>query len=555
MKQIISLLFLVLINSYLFSQNDEVINKAINDGNCEILYNFIQDTTGKDQKLVTNANQTLRKYTGTDSSTSKYRNNKMDPRIRNVGKELMDNVFISPEKYLPDVVIKLTTGISDQFSKTKVLHDWICDNIAYDTNMVFVIRRITNQDYISVLKKKKAVCSGYTNLFNQMCKLAGIESIGINGYSKGFGYTGTLGSNTDHDWNAVKINNKWYLIDVTWDAGHVDYKTFIKNYSTDYLFLDSRPFLYSHLPAENKFQFYAPIITKTQFVEEPYIAGVFFKYGLELKTDLPHYNNNIHGAFSFDIVLRNSNVNISNELRTKQQQNVEGASWTIRKDSVVTFVYDIPNDHEYKGHVFARIKNEKRIQEKIDINTYEQKIIPSLDNLLQNKKITDKEKELFLNSYYKVVENQSYYFMEDQFDTIRNNAVIKIHPLIGLSLETYENVIDFILKPETGYNGFKNEYNKRFPDTYVSYNEALNTSLISPINGELKKGIEEKFVIESKDFTRFAIIIDGKFNFFEKNTNGVFELTLNIPDGINEIQIFGTKNNSNYTGLLRFGVK
>jgi hypothetical protein len=555
MKQIISFVLLVLINSYLFSQNDELINKAINDGNCEILYNFIQDTTGKDQKLVTNSNQTLKKYTSIDTSTSKYRSNKMDPKIRNVSKELIDNVFISPEKYLSEVVIKLTTGISDQFSKTKVLHDWICDNIAYDTNMVFVIKRITNQDYISVLKKKKAVCSGYTNLFNQMCKLAEIESIGINGYSKGFGYTGSLGSNTDHDWNAVRINNKWYLIDVTWDAGHVDYKTFIKNYSTDYLFLDSRPFLYSHLPAENKFQFYAPIITKTQFIEEPYIAGVFFKYGLELKTDLPHYSNNINEAFTFDIVLKNSNVNISNKLRTQYQQNVEGASWTIRKNSIVTFVYDIPNGQEYKGHIFARIRDEKRIQEKIDSNFYEQKIIPSLDSLLQNKKITEKEKELFLNSYYKVAENQCYYFLEDQFDSIRNNAVIKIHPLIELSLETYENVIDFILKPESGYNGFKDKYNKRFPDTYAAYNEALNTSLISPINGELIKGTEETFVIESKDFTRFAIVIDNKFNFFEKNTNGAFELILNIPTEINEIQIFGTKNNSNYIGLLKFGVK
>jgi hypothetical protein len=555
MKKIIFFVCLTLLNFYLFSQNDETINKAINDGNCEILYNFVQDKTGKNQTLITNANQTLNKYIGTDSSTSKYRNNKMDSKIRNVGKELMDNVFINPEKYLPDVVIKLTTGISDQFSKTKVLHDWICDNIAYDTDMAFIIMRITNQDYISVLNKKRAVCSGYANLFNQMCKIAGIEAIGINGYSKGFGYTGTLGSNTDHEWNAVKINNKWYLIDVTWDAGHVDYKTFIKNYSTNYLFLESRPFLYSHLPAENKFQFYAPIITKTQFVEEPYIAGTFFKYSLELKTDLPHYNNNINGAFSFDIILKNSNVNISNELRTKQQQDVNGASWTIRKGSIVTFVYDIPNGQEYKGHIFARIKSEKRIQEKIDSNTYEQKIIPSLDNLLINKKITEKEKDLFLNSYYKVAENQSYYFLEDQFDTIRNNAVIKIHPLIELSLESYESVIDFLLKPETGYNGFKNLFNKRFPDTYVSYNEALNTSLISPINGELKEGTEETFVIESKDFTRFAIIIDSQFYFFEKTSSGAFELTFNIPAGINEIQIFGTKNNKNYTGLLRFGIK
>jgi len=487
------------------------------------------------------------------NTTSRYRTNRMDPKVRNVGKELMENVFVNPQQYLPDVVTKLTAGVSDRFSRAKVLHDWICDNIAYDTDMYFN-GWIVNQDYVSVLKKKKAVCSGYVNLFNEMCRLAGIESIGISGFSKGFGYSGTLGSRPDHDWNAVKINNKWYLIDVTWNAGHVDYKTFIKSYSTDYLFLDSRPFLYSHLPMENQYQFYAPVVTKAQFVEEPYIPGVFFRYGLELKKNLPHYNNAIDEAFSFDIEIKNSNVSVSNELRTERQQDVDGAAWIIRKGSVVTFIYDIPDAREYVGHVFARMKNEKRIQKKIGINSFEQRIIPSLDLLLQNKKITEREKDYFINSYYKIAENQSYYFLEDQFDTSRNNAVIKIHPLLGLSLESYENILGFNIRAQTGYKGFRAVYNKRFPDTYREYNEALNTSLISPINGELKAEAEETFIIESKDFTRFAIVVDGQFNFLEKNKDGAFELTFVIPAGIDEIQIFGTKNNRSFSGLLKYGV-
>jgi len=45
-----------------------------------------------------------------------------------------------------------------------------------------------------------------------MCQLANIESIGITGYSKGFGYSGKIGNQSDHEWNAVHINNKWYLV-------------------------------------------------------------------------------------------------------------------------------------------------------------------------------------------------------------------------------------------------------------------------------------------------------------------------------------------------------
>jgi len=538
-----------------FSQDSDFINRAISEGDCETLYIFVNAPENKDQRLVTNANQAIRRYTTNDSATVKYRTNKMDSKIRNVRRELMENVFIDPERYLPDVVTILTTGISDQFQKAKVINDWICDNIAYDVETAFE-RANRRQDYISVLRIKKAICSGYTNLFNQMCRLASIGSIGISGYSKGFGYTGSIGSRPDHDWNAVNINNKWYLIDVTWNAGHVDQRTYIKNYSTNYLFLDSRLFLYSHLPVENKYQFYAPVLTKEQFMEEPYISGVFFKYQLGLKNELPRYNNFINeDGFIFELISSNNNVQLSNTLRTTQQQNIDGATWQGKSGNTYSFIFDVPDRQNYKGFIFARLSNEKRIQERISINLYEQRIVPLLEGLLQSKKITEREKELFINSYFKVQENGYYYFIEDQFDTTRYNAVIKIHPLVELSLEMLEPVLDFNIRASDKYSGFSNNYIRRFPDTYTAFKGVSNTNLLSPINGVLISGTTETFIIESRDFSRFAIIIDGQFTFFERINNGPFKLVFEIPSGINELQIFGTKNNRNYEGLLKYIVE
>ena len=165
----------------------QLVAEAIKWGDCAFLYEYTQKKDA-DRQLVTQANTAIRRYTTLDSSISRYRTGKMEARVRRVPQDLMEKVFKDPETVLPAVVSSLINGVSDQFLKAKTLHDWICDNIAYDTGMYFS-GRITAQDYISVLKKKLAVCSGYSNLFNQMCKLAGIESIGINGYSKGFGYT------------------------------------------------------------------------------------------------------------------------------------------------------------------------------------------------------------------------------------------------------------------------------------------------------------------------------------------------------------------------------
>jgi len=537
----------------------QLVAEAIKWGDCAFLYEYTQKKDA-DRQLVTQANTAIRRYTTLDSSISRYRTGKMEARVRRVPQDLMEKVFKDPETVLPAVVSSLINGVSDQFLKAKTLHDWICDNIAYDTGMYFS-GRITAQDYISVLKKKLAVCSGYSNLFNQMCKLAGIESIGINGYSKGFGYTGKIGNNTNHAWNAVNINNKWYLVDVTWDAGNVDQKTYIKEYSTEWLFLDPRPFLYSHLPEEDAYQYYAPVLTADDFMREPYIAGIFFQYGLSLKTDKPEYNNVIDGTFAFDIGMSNANTYVSAKLRTPLQQNMDAASWVDRKGNIVTVEFDVPDTNEYKGHVFARYNNEVRLLNTVGIADFEQDWLPRAEQLFKDttlprdKRITEAEFNLFKGAYFKVQENNMYYFAEDQFDTAKNNAVLKVHQLLELVTNYAQNVLTFNIKAASGYRGFGKNILK-YPLTFSTYNQLPNTQLVSPVTGTLKAGSSETFVVSSKDYSSFAIIINGEWNVFTKNSKtGNFELNLTIPANVQSIQISGgTARNATHWGLVRYNV-
>jgi len=537
----------------------ELVAEAIRWGDCAFLYGYTQKKDA-DRQLVTQANSAIKRYTSLDNGLGKYRTGRMEARVRRVPQDLTDKVFTDPETALPAVVASLTNGISDQFLKAKTMHDWICDNIAYDVNMYFS-GRITAQDYISVLKKKLAVCSGYTNLFNQMCKLAGMESIGINGYSKGFGYTGKIGKNTDHAWNAINIGNKWYLIDVTWDAGSLDQKAYIKGYSTEWLFLDSRPFLYSHLPEEDAYQYYTPVLTADDFMREAYIAGIFFQYGLSLKTDKPEYNNVIDGPFAFDIGLSNTNTSVLTTLRTPRRQDIDAASWADRKGTVATVEFDVPDTNEYKGHVFARYNNEVRLQNKVGINDFEQDWLPRAEQLFKDttspreKRITEVEFNLFKEAYFKVQENNMYYFAEDQFDTARNNAVLKVHQLLELSTNYAANVLTINIKAASSYKGFGKDVLK-YPFTFLTYNQVSNTQLVSPVTGTLKAGSSETFVISSKDYSSFAIIINDEWNMFAKNNKtGNFELNFTIPANVQSIQISGgTARNARHWGLVRYNV-
>ena len=330
-----------------FAQNQGEITQALREHNCGVLFDFIQEPQGKDKQLIADAKFILRRYTEPDTDALWHSAGGMDTRVRSFGDFLMENVFLYPEKYLPSAVSKLTADVRNNFHKVKIIHDWMCYYIAYDADTFFGRGR-GGQDYNSVIKNRKGVCAGYAALFNEMCRLAGIESIGISGYSKGYGYDEKRGASLDHEWNAVKINRRWYLVDVTWDAGYLDGSAFIRSYTTHYLFLDSSRFLYDHLPADNKYQFFAPVMTKEQFEK----------------------------------------------------------------------------DANYK-------KGYRRGQaERIAIQTYEQTILPSLDDLLEKKRITEKEKGFFIAAYRKVPENGYYYFIEDYFAVERDNAVSRIRPLL-----------------------------------------------------------------------------------------------------------------------------
>jgi hypothetical protein len=536
----------------------ERVAAAIEQGDCAALYEYTQKP-GADKALAAQAQNTIKRYAALASNTGAYRTGRMDPRVRKVPPKLTEGVFVEPERDLPAVVAALVTGVSDQFLKAKILHDWICDNIAYDAAMYFS-GRITGQDYASVLKKKKAVCSGYTNLMNKMCELGGVRSIGIEGYSKGFGYRGTIGPDTDHAWNAVNIGNKWYLIDVTWDAGPLERRTFIKRYSTEWLFLDSRRFLYSHLPEDEAYQFYAPALTPEDFMREAYIPGKFFQYGLSLKTEKPEYHNTVgEGGFAFDLGASNSGAVLTNALRTPQQRDIDGAAWQERKGGALTFEFDVPDTNEYKGHIFAR-RDEEKIEDRIDIGTYEEDWLPRAEALFvkgspKESQITEKELAYFKASFYKVPDNGSYYFIEDQFDAPRNNAALKIQKLLEVP-QTSEPVLDFNLRAAPPYQGFGAGALK-YPQTFSTYNQLGNTRLISPKAGALKAGGEETFVISSTDYGAFAVIINGQWNHFAKNPKtGFFELALAVPPGITSLTISGSSGKGGaYWGLVRYTVR
>ena len=172
----------------------------------------------------------------------------------------------------------------------------------------------------------------------------------------------------------------------------------------------------------------------------------------------------------------------------------------------------------------------------------------------KDRKITENELNLFKKAYFKVADNNAYYFAEDQFDTAKNNAVLKIHDLLELSTDWLDNVLNFNIKAAPGYRGFGNGVLK-YPNTFSAYNAASNTQLLSPIKGVLRSGTAEQFAMISREYTKIAVITNGAFTQLTKNSRtGNFELDFEIPAGISTLEIYGSKDGRQYTGLVQYNV-
>lgn len=103
-------------------------------------------------------------------------------------------------------VTAATKSLSSQFEAELYIHDFICNNTAYNINGKYIYSAY------GALVDKNAVCEGYSKAFALLCSKSGINSFLVRGVSK----------EQNHMWNTVNIDNAWYNIDVTWDDQNIN---------------------------------------------------------------------------------------------------------------------------------------------------------------------------------------------------------------------------------------------------------------------------------------------------------------------------------------------
>jgi stress response protein SCP2 len=103
----------------------------------------------------------------------------------------------------------------NEYEKELVLHDYLVKNVVYDYDSLSSQKPPAEiYTVYGALINKKAVCSGYANAMKMLLDRCAIDCLIVTGDSK-IPY-GDL--SVGHAWNIVKIDHKFYHLDVTWDA-------------------------------------------------------------------------------------------------------------------------------------------------------------------------------------------------------------------------------------------------------------------------------------------------------------------------------------------------
>jgi transglutaminase/protease-like cytokinesis protein 3 len=195
---------------------------------------------------------------------------------------------------------KLTKPLTTEHEKFRAIYTWVCNNIDNDYTLFTKNKskrdKLKDQEalkqwnkefnatvFTTLLKKHKTVCTGYAYLLKKLAHYSGINCIIINGYGRtaqaNIGGTGIA----NHSWNAVQLNNKWYLCDATWSSGSIDLtnKNFVRKYDDTYFLLAPSLFVRNHYPLDSTWILLDNKLTLEEFLNRPIIYSSALKLGID----------------------------------------------------------------------------------------------------------------------------------------------------------------------------------------------------------------------------------------------------------------------------------
>jgi len=275
----------------------------------------------------------------------------------------------SAETSIESLAAWLVEPARNELEKARAIYRWVTHNITYDLEAMLT-GNIPDQSAAVVLERRTAVCGGYATLFKELSLAAGLQAVKITGWVRGaYGYTigdSVIGSpGSYHAWNAVKINDGWYLLDSTW--GDVDRATVTQEpqrvcrFHEFYFLTPPNQLIYRHFPRNSDWQLLEVPVSAAEFLKPPCVGPPFFEYGLDFDS---HTEGVIEVDHQLTVTLQvPADILLSVELRQDDQKLLEWLTFAQRKGEKYQVDAVFPHAGDYILRIFAERKGDDGIFE------------------------------------------------------------------------------------------------------------------------------------------------------------------------------------------------
>jgi hypothetical protein len=183
---------------------------------------------------------------------------------------------------------RIEKDFSSDYDKARAIYSWIAFNIKYDLATYLnppgakgfsysteqekqkKLQQLNEKELNKVFKSQKAVCEGFTLLYNHVASLVGLKCEIVRGDSKTRpDDIGRKNTSSNHAWNMVLIDGKWRLVDVTWGEGYYDQSKgrLAKDFTPVYFDMAPKYFFAKHFPDSGSFQ--GDRLSKDDFLNDP----------------------------------------------------------------------------------------------------------------------------------------------------------------------------------------------------------------------------------------------------------------------------------------------
>ena len=168
------------------------------------------------------------------------------------------NKTVEELKKAKEVATSITANLTNDYDKVIALNDYFCKNASYDENSKSTDVDMFNlsQSFIDahtpygILCNNYGVCESYSESFILTGRLAGLEVLAETGDLYGAG---------GHEWNRVKIDGSWCILDITNNDNDVVYNglcNITDKMATKLLISDNSAYLINASATNDSYEYY-----------------------------------------------------------------------------------------------------------------------------------------------------------------------------------------------------------------------------------------------------------------------------------------------------------